>query len=173
MKRYAIDLDTGKCISCTACMIACMDQNDIDVSAGCSPLRQVFDTEIKGKNRTVFGHLSVSCMHCTDAPCITACPSGCLRKDPETNLTVFDTANCIGCHSCAMACPYGIPAFGMDGKMIKCDGCYVRVHQGLLPACVKTCPMDALKLVEIDGQSEIPKERSLREQSRPILKRQV
>ena len=40
-------------------------------------------------------------------PCVTACPVGCLYKDASTGLTRYDTANCIGCHSCAMACPFG------------------------------------------------------------------
>lgn len=169
MKRYAIDLDLSKCISCGACVIACMDQNDLDIEGGCTPFRHVFDTELPKEGTVKYGHLSVSCMHCADAPCITACPSACLRKDPETNLTIFDTASCIGCHSCAMACPYGIPGFGANGKMMKCDGCYVRIHQGLLPACVKTCPVSALKLVEPDGKDAIAPEYSLRETSKPVF----
>ena len=176
MKRYAIDLDMTKCVSCSACVIACMDQNDIDVKAGQRPFRNVFDMERQepGAGETVsYSHLSLACMHCVDAPCITACPSACLRKDPETNMTVFDTTNCIGCHNCAMACPYGVPSFGADGKMIKCDGCYVRLHHNLLPACVKACPTGALRLIEVDGPAEIPVEHSLRMNSMDMLKRQV
>lgn len=112
MKKYAIDLDITKCISCGACSIACMDQNDFQVKEGQRPFRNVFDLEMEQKGEVKYSHLSLACMHCSDAPCITACPSACLRKDPETNLTVYDTTNCIGCHSCAMACPYGIPSFG-------------------------------------------------------------
>ncbi|MDO4267509.1 MAG: 4Fe-4S dicluster domain-containing protein [Eubacteriales bacterium] len=173
MKRYAIDLDLSRCISCGACMIACMDQNDTDVEGGFSPFRQVFDTEEETAEGRRYSHISIACMHCTDAPCITGCPSACLKKDPETNMTVYDTTNCIGCHSCAMACPYGIPSFGADGKMVKCDGCFMRVREGMLPACVKTCPMSALKLVEIDEAPQIAPEHSLRETSMPMLKRQV
>ena len=114
MKQYTIDFDMEKCISCGACMIACMDQNDTCVQEGERPFRSVFDLEIEREGKVSFSHLSLACMHCTDAPCIIGCPCGCIRKDPETNLTVFDTANCIGCHSCAMACPYGIPSFGAD-----------------------------------------------------------
>ena len=173
MKRYAIDLDVSKCISCSACVVACMDQNDIDLPRGQKPFRNVFDMEGKGDKGTTYSHLSLACMHCTDAPCIIACPSACIRKDPETHLTVFDTTNCIGCHSCAMACPYGVPAFGQDGKMIKCDGCYVRVQNGMKPACVRACPTQALRLVDVDAPSEIPPEHSLRMTSMGLLEKQV
>ena len=71
-----------------------------------------------------------------------------------------------------MACPYGVPSFGADGKMVKCDGCYVRIHRGLVPACVKVCPTGALRLVETD-KDEIPVERSLRMRSKGMLERQV
>ena len=170
MKKYAIDLDITKCISCGACSIACMDQNDFQVKEGQRPFRNVFDLEMEQKGEVKYSHLSLACMHCSDAPCITACPSACLRKDPETNLTVYDTTNCIGCHSCAMACPYGIPSFGENGKMIKCDGCYVRVHHGMLPACVKACPVKALQLVDTEAKEpQIPPEHSLRMTSAGIV----
>ena len=102
MKKYAIDLDITKCISCGACSVACMDQNDFQVKEGQRPFRNVFDLEMEQKGNVKYSHLSLACMHCSDAPCISACPSACLKKDPETNLTVYDTTNCIGCHSCAM-----------------------------------------------------------------------
>ncbi len=87
-------------------------------------------------------------MHCDDAPCISACPVGCLRKDPETGFTVYDNANCIGCKSCALACPFGAPRFRpSDGKMVKCDGCNIRVKNGLQPACVRACSFGALTCV--------------------------
>ena len=75
------------------------------------------------------------------------CPCGCLGKDPDTGFTLYDTTNCIGCHSCAMACPYGVPTFGPDGKMRKCDACMERQKAGLVPACVKVCPTGALMLL--------------------------
>lgn len=146
MKRYAIDLDKSKCISCGACTVACMDQNDLDVSRQL-PFRNVFDLEERTKAPVEYHHLSLACLHCVDAPCITGCPSACIRKDPETNFTVFDTTNCIGCHSCAMACPFGVPSFGPDGKMVKCDGCNERVKNGLQPACVRACSFGALTCV--------------------------
>ena len=46
-----------------------------------------------------------------------------------------------------MACPYGVPGFGEDGKMRKCDACMERQKAGLTPACVKVCPTGALALL--------------------------
>lgn len=153
---YYFELDLTKCSACGACAVSCMDQNDIDVEAGERPFRQVFRSEVSdpetGKKRLNF--YSVSCMHCPDAPCILACPSNCLYKDPETGFTLYDNTNCIGCHSCAMACPFGAPAYRVDGKMQKCDGCIERIKAGLIPACVRNCPTGALTLNSDDTESE-------------------
>ena len=148
MKRVFV-FNPDKCCACSACMMGCMDQNDIDLAAGGSCYRRTFDQEIEeadGSNTCVY--LSAACMHCTDAPCIDACPAGCLGKDPETGFTVYDNTNCIGCKSCAMACPFGAPRYRVpDGKMVKCDGCNERVRHGLQPACVRACSFDALTCV--------------------------
>lgn len=158
-----LDLDLKKCTACGACAVACMDQNDIDTEKGIRPFRTVFDLENSRacKSVTKYVHVSIACMHCTDAPCVTACPCACIRKDEETNLTVYDNTGCIGCHSCAMACPYGIPAFNEEGHMQKCDGCAVRVRHGLEPACVRVCPSGALRLVHTEDLEQADMSRSL------------
>ena len=63
------------------------------------------------------------------------------------NTMVIDLDSCIGCHSCAMACPFGVPTFNQEGRMEKCDGCAVRVAHGMEPACVRVCPTGALRLL--------------------------
>lgn len=138
-----------RCISCSACVVACIDQRDIRVEAQEQTYRIVQQMEHVREGK-LFLNLSAACMHCSDAPCIKACPCGCLSKDPRTGCTVYDNTACIGCHSCAKACPFGAPTFNLEGKMEKCDGCSERVANGLLPACVKVCPMDALVLEEYD-----------------------
>ncbi len=144
--KYIFDLNTDHCVGCGACAVACMDQNDTDVQNGDQPFRTVCTLEQEYKGEVEWSYMSVACMHCDDAPCIKACPCGCLFKDPETNFTLCDNTNCIGCHSCSMACPFGAPKFNEEGKMVKCDGCVDRVKAGMQPACVKVCPFDALKL---------------------------
>lgn len=157
MKKI-IDLDITKCSACGACAVACMDQNDLDITAGVSPFRVVKDLE---ETCGCYDYYSIACFHCEDAPCIDACPCNCLKKDAETGFTVYDNTNCIGCHSCAMACPFGAPSYNTEGKMIKCDGCAERVKHGLEPACVNNCATGALRLLEEVDLEDIGAERSL------------
>lgn len=156
---FIIDLDMERCSACGACAVACMDQNDIDTQRCEAPFRVVRDVEDVRSGSLAF--LSIACMHCEDAPCVDACPCGCIVKDPESGFTLYDTTNCIGCHSCAMACPFGAPSFSAGGKMQKCDGCITRVRCGLEPACVRNCPTHALTLVKEEDYKRARVDRSL------------
>lgn len=123
-----------------------MDQNDVDVSAGQQPYRKVSRCE----NGETYAYRSISCLHCPEAPCVAVCPTGCLYKGEGSGLTRYDTADCVGCRSCAKACPYGAPSFRPLAdppnrvRMEKCHGCLERVRAGLDPACVRACPTGAL-----------------------------
>ena len=150
------------CVGCGACAIACMDQNDITAGAGDVQFRTVFTTETISKGKCILTSFSLSCLHCEDAPCVQGCPTGCLRKDPDGIMTIYDKSLCIGCHSCVMACPYGVPSFDNEGKISKCNGCYVRVAHGYLPACVRTCPTEALRFCSVEEISKEKKNRTMR-----------
>lgn len=161
--KMIFDLDMEKCVACGSCAVACMDQNDIYPDRG-DPMRRVIGTLEPRNNDETFSYLSLSCMHCAHAPCVTACPVRCLRKD-ERGLTVYDKAKCIGCRSCAMACPFGAPKYDAAGKIAKCDGCITRQKNGYEPACVRTCPTKALICVPESEYEAVRPTRSLRDQT--------
>ena len=139
-----------KCVGCYASAVACMDQNDIDLAAGQIPFRNVVSYEGEKEGEVWTAHVSMACQHCESAECLDACPSRALRRDPATGAVVVRAELCIGCHACAMACPFGVPRFGADGVMSKCDACYARTRFGLDPACTDVCPTGALEFLDIN-----------------------
>jgi carbon-monoxide dehydrogenase iron sulfur subunit len=89
--------------------------------------------------------LSVRCQHCADAPCIRACLTGALYRDPATSLVTVDEEKCIGCGTCSLTCPLGVPKLDTaQRKMVKCDLC----QDEEIPVCVANCPNEALVYVE-------------------------
>jgi anaerobic dimethyl sulfoxide reductase subunit B (iron-sulfur subunit) len=80
-------------------------------------------------------------MHCEKPACVSSCSAGVIRKRDIDGIVVVDVEKCDGCRDCAVACPYHVPQFGKDGKMQKCDFC-TGIHSG--PACVESCPTEAL-----------------------------
>jgi hypothetical protein len=63
------------------------------------------------------------------------------------------------------ACPFGVPHFDYDKGLIegafidKCTFCPQRIYNGQEPACVQTCPTDALEYGERDELIKIAHER--------------
>jgi len=150
MTRKTLCFDSQKCVGCYACAVACMDQNDIDVTGDQLMYRHVMHIENLEAGEVHIAHVSAACLHCDNAECLDACPAGALRRDPENNAVIVRRELCIGCHACAMACPFGVPRFGRDGTMQKCDGCYARTRFGYEPACTEICPTGALAYLDIN-----------------------
>lgn len=142
---HAFYLDVDRCTGCFACAVACMDQNDLETGVEPIAWRQVFKVETGSGVDARLRYISLACMHCEDAPCLMACPTGAIRRQTGTRVVAVDAELCIGCHSCSIACPFGVPRFGKDGSMQKCDLCSVRLENELEPACVRVCPTRALR----------------------------
>ena len=150
MTRKTLCFDSKKCVGCYACTVACMDQNDIDVVGDGLMYRHIAHVESRQAGEVRIVHVSMACMHCDNAECLDACPAGALRRDADSGAVVVRRELCIGCHACAMACPFGIPRFGRDGTMQKCDACYARTRFGYDPACVEICPTGALSYEDVN-----------------------
>lgn len=161
--QYHFLFDTDKCCACHACTVACLDQNDTDVEAGDVAFRKAYNLEKETKGTLDCVYLSTACMHCSDAPCITACPAGCIRKDAETGMTVYDNNKL---YRLPQLCLWHVPSVqfcyrSSDGKMVKCDGCYIRLKNGMEPACVRACAFGALKCLDEQSYQKAEAEKAV------------
>ena len=141
-------LDLTRCTSCYACVVACKAHHAL-LDEGVY-FRRVFTFEKGSYPNVQLANLSVSCMHCGSPCCEDVCPTKAIYKRMEDGLVVVDPDRCIGCKMCMTACPFGIPQFGKDGKMRKCNFCLDRLEKGLNPACVNVCPTRALHAGPLD-----------------------
>ncbi len=154
----AILVDTSKCIGCRGCQVACKQwhglkaeptkfvgsyENPPDLSA--KTWRKVRFIETAGEDgRLRWRFISDACKHCTDASCLAVCPTGALFRRPWGAVDLNQEV-CNGCRYCVSACPFGVVTFNEEtGRVDKCLLCPDRVEAGLAPACVTTCPTDAL-----------------------------
>ena len=143
----SILFDSARCIDCRACMVACSVENKVpnDVTR-----IWVAGTGVMGKFPELErATMPYHCMHCHDPACASACPVGAYTKRDDGPV-IYDPEVCIGCRYCMNACPFDVPHFEWDRgvdqhpEIIKCDLCSNRVDGGGEPACVATCPTDAL-----------------------------
>ncbi len=141
----AILTDTTKCIGCNQCGIACKRVNHLAPDA---PRRWDLDDGLSARNWTsiVEGPKRTfarkQCRHCLEPACVSACPVGALSKT-SIGAVVYDSAKCMGCRYCMMACPYGIPRYDWEltvPYVRKCILCYDRIREGGQPACTEACP---------------------------------
>ncbi|MBI2961975.1 MAG: 4Fe-4S binding protein [Betaproteobacteria bacterium] len=102
MKRYGMVVDLNRCVGCQTCTIACKHANDTPPGV---QWRRVLDVEYGSFPNVERLFLVTGCQHCADPPCVPVCPTGATRQRADGLVTMnYDT--CIGCASCAVACPY-------------------------------------------------------------------
>jgi anaerobic dimethyl sulfoxide reductase subunit B (iron-sulfur subunit) len=144
-------IDTTRCTGCYACATACKNWNGVgptvsDVPGTQGPKwRRVNTVESGAYPNAKIITVSFACMHCGDPACMAVCPTGAISKRAEDGIVVVDDTKCIGCHYCFFACPFGVPQYGADGTMQKCQYCLDRTTNAQDPACVATCPAQAIK----------------------------
>ena len=102
-------------------------------------MSRIMVTEMKGRL------LTLKCLHCQKPKCMEACEFDAITKG-EDGKVIIDLEKCTGCWECVEACPFrSIQKDEIREKAIKCDFC-----KGYgMPACVSSCPTDALTIVEI------------------------
>ncbi len=153
MTRLGFVLDSGSCIGCHACTVACKSEHDVPLGVNRTWLKYVETGEYPDSDR----HFSVMrCNHCDDAPCMTICPTSALFR-ADNGVVDFDDDNCIGCKACMNACPYDAIYLNPETSTAhKCNFCNHRVTEGLEPSCVIVCPTQAIRVGDLDDpDSEI------------------
>lgn len=160
--QLAMVIDSSVCIDCKGCTIACKVENRVPeghwrnwVKSESSDVTDLF----KNPKNASLHFQPGGCMHCENATCVQACPTGATYKDKTDGTVQVNKKLCIGCGSCIPACPYGARYRHPEEKVVdKCDFCASRRSRGETPACVDTCPTKARTFGDInDPESEAAK----------------
>ncbi len=144
--RYAMVIDTVRCVGCNACVVACKTENNTPEGFARDWLRYVVSGTFPDLTREIY---SERCNHCDNPPSVHNCPTG-ASQIVEGGLVVVDRSKCTGCKACVASCPYNARYVHPDGHVDKCTFCIHRVRRGLDPACVSSCPTEAMTFGDVD-----------------------
>ncbi|MFX0108331.1 MAG: 4Fe-4S dicluster domain-containing protein [Candidatus Hodarchaeota archaeon] len=135
--RSILSIDIETCTGCRNCELACSIAHNKTFNPARSCIQVIKDEK---KNLVI----PVVCLHCKQALCEDACPTGAIKKNDKGILVVSNDI-CVGCGNCVTECIYsGIAIDPVTRKAIKCDLCYGD------PECIKACDYDAIDLFKAD-----------------------
>lgn len=153
-------VDPERCINCKACQVACKEWNDtgyedlenvvayadLNIPPAITPntwTRLIVKEGVE--DEVPYLHFAkTQCMHCGDAACEKACPTGATYRNAD-GYTAFNPGKCIGCNYCVKACPFQACKYRAEDKSIsRCIFCPDRTAAGLPTACADHCPTGAL-----------------------------
>jgi formate dehydrogenase iron-sulfur subunit len=159
--------DVEACIDCGGCVVSCKrtwdvphDEQRISIATMLEGQEAAAGLNAKSGRAMEQGEspgetaVPMQCYHCSDAPCVSVCPTDSLIQKENGFVQVRDDL-CIGCQYCLSACPFGAPQFpeqddgaaqlfGTGGNMSKCTMCEERQDVGKGPACAEECATDAI-----------------------------
>ena len=177
-KSFFVDLT--KCTACRGCQIACKQwnklpaeqtrnhgshQNPMDVSA--ITYKTVHMKEVADDKGMMAAWLFFpeQCRHCTEPPCkmtADAYDDKAILQDEVTGAITFTerTKDLPDFDEIREACPYNIPRQNAETKvMTKCTMCLDRVQNGLVPACVQSCPTGTMNFGDRDEMMALAEKR--------------
>lgn len=161
MAENAILYDASKCSACKGCQVQCKQWNMLPSSLGKDDNEYTGSyqskSDLDGDTRLLiefrekeadtgieWAFSRRACYHCTNAACADVCPVGAITKSAD-GVVNLDASKCVGCKYCTAACPFSVPKYREQFNVSnKCTLCNDRIAQGREPACVQTCPADAL-----------------------------
>ncbi|MDX2227077.1 MAG: DmsC/YnfH family molybdoenzyme membrane anchor subunit [Verrucomicrobiae bacterium] len=143
-EQYAFEVDLDACSGCKACVTACHNLNGLDPGETWRSVGVLYSP----REDTPFQQtVTTACHHCAEPGCLKGCPVAAYEKDPVTGIVHHLDDQCIGCQYCVMMCPYEVPQYSQTrGIVRKCDMCQGRLSDGEAPACVQSCPNEAIRI---------------------------
>ena len=147
-QQYAFQVDLDACSGCKACVVACHSLNGLDDDETWRGVGLLVGGTPQGP---VLQHVTSACHHCLEPACMDGCPVLAYEKDPVTGIVRHLDDQCIGCQYCILKCPYDVPKYNKKkGIVRKCDLCSGRLAAGEAPACVQSCPNQAIRVRLVD-----------------------
>ncbi len=173
-KRIVVRVD--RCVGCHTCELACAlahsepagskrikaSSTELDWgrlhSLSRSGMRPGYRLNVEAYAKRA---VPIHCLHCDDAACLAACPTGAIFRAGESGPVLYDSERCIGCRMCVQACPFGVIQVHPNAKgVLKCDLCIDRLADHREPACVESCPTKALLFVEEEQENKSKRQRT-------------
>src|SRR4030043_1792184 len=179
MSDKSFFIDTTKCTACRGCQIACKQwnknpgtktlqqgnhQNPPDLSAATFKLVRFNEVEVQGGEPKWY-FFPDQCRHCMSPPCKEVADGkakGAIIHDEKTGAVIFNPKVKMkqgDFKEVREACPYDIPRISGVGIMAKCTMCFDRINEGMLPACVKTCPTGTMNFGDRDAMLKMANKR--------------
>ena len=161
--RWGMLIDATRCTpDCSACIDACRTENRLPASDAPTEPQWIRKVTVREPRTGRTAHAPVMCQHCAQPPCVDVCPTGASFKRAD-GIVLVDRHACIGCRYCIMACPYKARSFVHEpiadqnpqvprgkGCAEGCTLCVHRLDAGLPPACVASCPQQAMLIGDLN-----------------------
>jgi Fe-S-cluster-containing dehydrogenase component len=154
MSSWNLIIDVARCHDCNDCFLADKDEfveNDFPPYSAAQPWHGHRWMNIERGERGQYPlvmtrYLPKPCMHCDDAPCLTA--DGAVYKRDD-GLVIIDPVKAKGRREIVDSCPYGAIYWNEEAKLAqKCTGCAHLIDAGWTETrCSQVCPTGAIRLV--------------------------
>ena len=172
----SILVDTSLCTACRGCQVACKQWNNLPGTktkqVGTYQNPQDFSSDTwkvvrfadgkKEDGKPYWYFFTDMCRHCIQPPCklsIDMTVKDAVIQDEATGAVVY-TEKTKKMPFKDVLCPYGIPQQNPKTKvLVKCTMCFDRIKNGMIPACVKSCPTGAMVFGDRDKILEMAKKR--------------
>lgn len=156
----SIMVDVSRCTGCRGCQVACKQWNELPgtktVQTGSYQNPPDFDGDTfkvvrffdgRGEDGKPFWNIfSDMCRHCLAPGCMAGADGDEMVQDEETGAVYYPGDTSVSDFEVALdSCPYHVPRKNEEsGQIRKCTMCIDRIKNGQKPACVLSCPTEAM-----------------------------